>query len=369
MTRGFTGHEHLDQVGLIHMGGRVYDPELGWFLSPDPFVQFPASTQGFNRYAYVGNNPLSYTDPSGYFLKKLMKVAGIGLNFVPGFQGWSTAFLRGFITGFLVSGGDAKAAMLGGIGGAAFGKLGKLDWGAEKIIGHGLVGGALSTAGGGRFGDGFLGAAAAQGFAGTVDRIGLQSDGQVSTDPGQQFARVAAAAAIGGTVSTLGGGKFANGAKTFGFVRLFKEMPAFYRRVVRYDLDISPGTEPVEKGFEGRPVQGANNIGVQRPWKYDADGERRIGFFEEGGRLSNVANRIPGVNAVAGVHDVFQVSMGTSISRDVFNVPGMAVAAAVTYPGFLGQLFNSAPADVYLPAQLGRRNGKGGSTWVPIGGF
>ncbi|NHA13913.1 RHS repeat-associated core domain-containing protein, partial [Thioalkalivibrio sp. XN279] len=65
LTRGFTGHEHLDQVGLIHMGGRVYDPEIGRFLSPDPFVQFPASTQGFNRYAYVGNNPLSYTDPSG----------------------------------------------------------------------------------------------------------------------------------------------------------------------------------------------------------------------------------------------------------------------------------------------------------------
>nr|WP_240902323.1 RHS repeat-associated core domain-containing protein [Wenzhouxiangella sp. XN24] len=70
LTRGFTMHEHLDQVGLIHMGGRVYDPEIGRFLSPDPFVQFPISTQGFNRYAYVGNNPLFYTDPSGYFLKK-----------------------------------------------------------------------------------------------------------------------------------------------------------------------------------------------------------------------------------------------------------------------------------------------------------
>ena len=38
LTRGFTMHEHLDQVGLIHMGGRVYDPELGRFLSPDPRV-------------------------------------------------------------------------------------------------------------------------------------------------------------------------------------------------------------------------------------------------------------------------------------------------------------------------------------------
>jgi hypothetical protein len=345
------------------MGGRVYDPEIGRLLSPDPFVQFPASTQGFNRYAYVSNNPLSYTDPSGYFLKKLMKVAGIGLNFVPGFQGWSTAFIRGFITGFLVGGGDAKTAMLGGIGGAAFGKLGKLDWGAEKIIGHGLVGGALSTAGGGRFGDGFLGAAAAQGFAGTVDGIGLQADGQISTDPGQQFARVAAAAAVGGTVSTLGGGKFANGAKTFGFVRLFKEMPAFYRRVVRYDLDIRPGGEAEGKGETQMPVEGANNVGTQQATVDSSC------TFCEGGKVSRIANQIPGINAVAGMHDVFQVSMGTSIWRDVFNVPGMALAAVITYPGFLGQVFNNSPSDVYLPTKLGRGKGEGGSIWVPVGGF
>ena len=64
--RGFTGHEHLDAVGLIHMNGRVYDPTLGRFLSADPFVQAPETTQSFNRYSYVFNNPLSYTDPSGF---------------------------------------------------------------------------------------------------------------------------------------------------------------------------------------------------------------------------------------------------------------------------------------------------------------
>ena len=64
--RGFTGHEHLDAVGLVHMNGRVYDPSLGRFLSPDPTVPEPDSTQGLNRYAYVNNNPLSYTDPSGF---------------------------------------------------------------------------------------------------------------------------------------------------------------------------------------------------------------------------------------------------------------------------------------------------------------
>ena len=65
--RGFTGHEHLDDFQLVHMNGRVYDPSLGRFMSADPFVQFAESTQGLNRYSYVDNNPLSFTDPSGYF--------------------------------------------------------------------------------------------------------------------------------------------------------------------------------------------------------------------------------------------------------------------------------------------------------------
>jgi len=68
VNRGYTQHEYLAVLGLIHMNGRVYDPKLGRFLSADPFVQFPISTQGYNRYSYVGNNPLSFTDPSGYYL-------------------------------------------------------------------------------------------------------------------------------------------------------------------------------------------------------------------------------------------------------------------------------------------------------------
>ena len=65
--RGFTDHEHLDGLGLIHMNGRVYDPELGRFLSADPFVQAPESTQSANRYSYAFNNPTRFKDPSGYW--------------------------------------------------------------------------------------------------------------------------------------------------------------------------------------------------------------------------------------------------------------------------------------------------------------
>ncbi len=65
-SRGYTMHEHLDDYGLINMNGRVYDPLISRFLSPDPFVQAPNMAMGFNRYAYCLNNPLIYTDPTGY---------------------------------------------------------------------------------------------------------------------------------------------------------------------------------------------------------------------------------------------------------------------------------------------------------------
>lgn len=64
--RGFTDHEHLDEQGLIHMNGRVYDQNLGRFMSVDPFIQSPKSTQSINGYSYVMNNPMAGTDPTGY---------------------------------------------------------------------------------------------------------------------------------------------------------------------------------------------------------------------------------------------------------------------------------------------------------------
>ncbi len=65
-SRGFTDHEHLDNLNLIHMNGRVYDPQIGRFTSADPFVQDPMNSQSLNRYSYTFNDPLSNVDPSGF---------------------------------------------------------------------------------------------------------------------------------------------------------------------------------------------------------------------------------------------------------------------------------------------------------------
>ena len=64
--RGFTGHEHLDMFGLINMNGRLYDPVTGRFLNADPVIDNLGGAQGLNSYTYCLNNPLKFTDPSGY---------------------------------------------------------------------------------------------------------------------------------------------------------------------------------------------------------------------------------------------------------------------------------------------------------------
>jgi RHS repeat-associated protein len=77
LDRGYTGHEHLQSVALIHMNGRLYDPKVHRFLQPDNFIQDPSNTQSFNRYGYVLNNPLKYNDPSGEI--GVLAVVGVGM--------------------------------------------------------------------------------------------------------------------------------------------------------------------------------------------------------------------------------------------------------------------------------------------------
>ena len=65
-NKGFTGHEMLDQLDLVHMNGRIYDPLVARMMSADPYIQDPLSSQSYNRYTYVWNNPTNLTDPTGF---------------------------------------------------------------------------------------------------------------------------------------------------------------------------------------------------------------------------------------------------------------------------------------------------------------
>jgi RHS repeat-associated protein len=64
--RGFAGQEHDDELTLINMKGRMYDPLSGRFLTTDPVISDRYFGQAYNHYSYVWNNPLTLTDPTGF---------------------------------------------------------------------------------------------------------------------------------------------------------------------------------------------------------------------------------------------------------------------------------------------------------------
>ena len=128
VDRGYTLHEHLDGFGLINMNGRVYDPLLGMFLSPDPYVQAPGNWLNYNRYGYCYGNPLSYTDPDGEFFFAAIFIGAIMNAAIQGFTG----NLHGGVGDFF------KAAGIGALSGAA-------GAGAGSILGTaGFVSGAIN---------------------------------------------------------------------------------------------------------------------------------------------------------------------------------------------------------------------------------
>lgn len=74
--RGFTLHEHLDEIGVIHMNARVYDPLIGRFMSADSIIPNPFDMKAFNRYSYGYNNPLAGINTSHY----AARLEQVGLN-------------------------------------------------------------------------------------------------------------------------------------------------------------------------------------------------------------------------------------------------------------------------------------------------
>jgi RHS repeat-associated protein len=149
MTRGYTGHEHLSQFGLINMNGRLYDPILGRMLSPDNYTH--EGSQGYNRYSYAMNNPLKYSDPDGQ--NPILLGFAIGAAFDIGVQLYSNGGNFGEIDWYSV-GVSGFAGAVGGSIAQAIGSSAKIAKAFESIsnlatraFAQGALSGALSEAG------------------------------------------------------------------------------------------------------------------------------------------------------------------------------------------------------------------------------
>ena len=99
IDRGYTSHEHLWEVGIIHMNGRLYDPLLRRFLNADENIQDLHNTQNYNKYGYVFNNPLMYNDPSGEFIGVVLAIVTSKLFIVGAAVGAATYLITSAIKG------------------------------------------------------------------------------------------------------------------------------------------------------------------------------------------------------------------------------------------------------------------------------
>ncbi len=125
LARGYTGHEMLDDVGLVHMNGRLYDPILGRMCMADRDVQAPDLVQNYNRYSYVLNNPMNAVDPSGHnWLKK------IGMIILAVIIAVILIVVASWALGLMLQG-------IGGMGGCAGGLAGAAGAAGSWIVGSG----------------------------------------------------------------------------------------------------------------------------------------------------------------------------------------------------------------------------------------
>ena len=130
LDRGYTSHEHLWEVGIIHMNGRLYDPLLRRFLNADENIQDLHNTQNYNKYGYVFNNPLMYNDPSGEFFFAALApilgdiIAGIITGAVVGATiGAGSYLLNAIITGNFSLKDFGRSILMGAVTGAVSGGI------------------------------------------------------------------------------------------------------------------------------------------------------------------------------------------------------------------------------------------------------
>jgi RHS repeat-associated protein len=134
--RSLTLLDRSDDLGLVHMNGRIYDPLLGRFLSADLVVQAPGDLQSYNRYSYVRNNPLSLTDPSGFnwFSDTVQSVSDFAIGIGAG--AFEANDPTGVVTRSLDSAPASRSAEVGRVTGNL---LGVVQGGVETMLGGGMV--------------------------------------------------------------------------------------------------------------------------------------------------------------------------------------------------------------------------------------
>ena len=193
LHRGYTSHEMLNEFGIINMNGRLYDPVLGRFFSPDNYVALPDFTQSYNRYSYCLNNPLKYTDPSG-------EVPVIGLLFFSVASSMMMAAYDG--ENIWKAGGISLLSSVLSYGiGQAFGTVGNVGKELLRAGAHGLSSGLISVLDGGNFGQGFVAGATSSSLGSLVQGV-----------PMNMGLKVLSSSAIGGVATWAAGGDFLTGA-------------------------------------------------------------------------------------------------------------------------------------------------------------
>lgn len=237
IDRGYTSHEHFNEVGIIHMNGRLYDPMLRRFLNADENIQDPHNTQNYNKYGYVMNNPLMYNDPSGEFLQFILLAAFWKAVLIGAFVGVASAVITAGLTGQQISaGGILKSAFIGALSGAVTFGIGQIfvngtGVAAEltqfaKSLGearlfvqggmHAVSQGVLSVVQGGDFWSGalsgFMGHMGGELWGSTMNAFGLSKFAQST------MGMVAFGTLSGGIGAELAGGNFWQGAVTGGVV-------------------------------------------------------------------------------------------------------------------------------------------------------
>lgn len=221
LDRGYTSHEHFQELGIIHMNGRLYDPILRRFLNADENIQDPFNTQNYNKYGYVLNNPLMFNDPSGEFIFGAVFVASfIGKVVIGAIIGAAIGLATYTLSVGLAGekfklGGMFKSMMWGAISGAVTAGIGSAFTPAAgsylttlgKVVKagvHAVAQGTLSMVQGGNFYQAFaagaLGSLAAGGWEKLAGNFGKSVEGMITFS-----------ALSGGAGSYLTGGNFWQG--------------------------------------------------------------------------------------------------------------------------------------------------------------